>query len=469
MAAGSSEKAPLLVNTEDEYGDGFLASTYPKEAALALPNERARGVCSLSAGKPREEKLNDSIASPSAIPSAGHTGVARQLRVQDNIVAIFVVAFDTHRGNIIEWCQPEDVNLEGVEFKAMASGAHTVVSDFIYFRKDDYYGLSCFENMHVDSAEERGARMKSVGILATTYTTLYRHMQFLENQVRHQLETPGIYTQLQAFYDDRKGSLPSSRELSGDNLSASSLSPAHRGGALSPPPSEDLIPNMKITHPAGCFAQFLNFFGDQIFVLWKYVLLQKRIVFFSPPPIGVVCFRVYCACLLGAHDIALSSGTETKPFFYINIADIDMLESEVSYIACTTEKIFEEKKSLHDVYVDNQNVTAHTTNLKEMKKLNAMDREKFNKLNNQRQDMQELGESREIDDDHLFATFFLDQNNHIFQTLLDVSTSEDRAVTTDHMKAMGLDPVGDRQFLMDLIELYGIDVIMMVDNPCCPV
>ena len=47
----------------------------------------------------------------------------------------------------------------------------------------------------------------------------------------------------------------------------------------------------QITHPAGCFAQFMNFFGNQIFVLWKYVLLQKRIVFFSPPPIGVVCFR----------------------------------------------------------------------------------------------------------------------------------------------------------------------------------
>ena len=38
--------------------------------------------------------------------------------------------------------------------------------------------------MPVDSRSERGARMKSVGILATSYTLLYRHMQFLENQVR---------------------------------------------------------------------------------------------------------------------------------------------------------------------------------------------------------------------------------------------------------------------------------------------
>lgn len=53
-----------------------------------------------------------------------------------------------------------------------------------YFRKDTLYGLACFENMPVESEIERGARMKSVGILATSYTLLYRHLQFLETQVR---------------------------------------------------------------------------------------------------------------------------------------------------------------------------------------------------------------------------------------------------------------------------------------------
>ena len=47
------------------------------------------------------------------------------------------------------------------------------------------YGLSCFENMPVESEIERGARMKSVGILSYSYTNLYRHMQFLETQVRY--------------------------------------------------------------------------------------------------------------------------------------------------------------------------------------------------------------------------------------------------------------------------------------------
>jgi len=55
-----------------------------------------------------------------------------------------------------------------------------------------------------------------------------------------------------------------------------------------PPPSPSLL---QITHPAGCFTQFLQFFGPQIFILWKLALLKKRIILFSPPPIGVVCYR----------------------------------------------------------------------------------------------------------------------------------------------------------------------------------
>lgn len=53
-----------------------------------------------------------------------------------------------------------------------------------YFRKGSYFGLACFANMPVESTVERGARMKSVGILSPSYTLLYRYMSFLEHQVR---------------------------------------------------------------------------------------------------------------------------------------------------------------------------------------------------------------------------------------------------------------------------------------------
>lgn len=34
-------------------------------------------------------------------------------------------------GNMLEWSVPGDVELDGVEFKAMPSGAHNIPSDFL--------------------------------------------------------------------------------------------------------------------------------------------------------------------------------------------------------------------------------------------------------------------------------------------------------------------------------------------------
>ena len=54
-----------------------------------------------------------------------------------------------------------------------------------YFKQNQLYGLSCFEKIPVASEEERGARMKSVGLLAVGYSDLHLHMDFLQRQVRY--------------------------------------------------------------------------------------------------------------------------------------------------------------------------------------------------------------------------------------------------------------------------------------------
>ena len=48
----------------------------------------------------------------------------------------------------------------------------------------DWYGLSCFEKLSVKSEEERGVRMKCVGVLAESYHSLGMHMGYLQQQVR---------------------------------------------------------------------------------------------------------------------------------------------------------------------------------------------------------------------------------------------------------------------------------------------
>lgn len=54
-----------------------------------------------------------------------------------------------------------------------------------YFKRGNFYGLSCFENMKVENEKERGARMKSIGVLAQSYSLLHLYKPFLQKQVRY--------------------------------------------------------------------------------------------------------------------------------------------------------------------------------------------------------------------------------------------------------------------------------------------
>ncbi|KAF7654382.1 hypothetical protein LDENG_00070500 [Lucifuga dentata] len=458
----SQPAAPTQTGTAAGSGWSSTTITSPtKTVSAVIPSGN-------SSARPRTEHpgpgrdLHKAIGADCTVTFSG-LSVRDQWEEKDQIVAVFVVTFDTRSGNMVEWCLPQDINLDGVEFKSMASGSHRITNDFIYFRKGCYFGLACFANMPVESELERGARMKSVGILSPSYTLLYRYMHFLENQVRHQLQCPGQYSPLEAFYEDKKAVLP----------------PAGNGLVTACPTwsvttiNRCMHPEMKITHPAGCMSQFIQFFGEQIMVLWKFALLRKRLLIFSPPPVGVVCYRVYCCCCLANVSIPGIgvSVPELRPFFYINIADISTLATELSYVACTTEKIFEEKKELYDVYIDNQNVKTHRSSLQPLLRLNAADKEKYRKLSEQRQ---MLLYSQEVDGDctsseeDLFILYFMELNNRIFQTLSEVAGSSDRTLTSEHMSVMGLDPQGDRSFLEDLLEVYGIDATLVIDNPCCP-
>ncbi|XP_043964662.1 DENN domain-containing protein 11-like [Gambusia affinis] len=494
-----SDRAPLLdweeIPSAEKPGDDAPAAT-PSEEQLSSPsNSRGTAGCSgfgWSSGPggptPPSRSEADGCSAPPATSSAPPAAPERALppdkeehlsdsgtreasledrmvkwEEKDQIVSVFVVTFNTRTGNMLEWCLPKDMDLEGVEFKAIASGSHRVSTDFIYFRKGRYFGLACFANMAVESTEERGARMKSVGILSPSYTLLYRYMSFLEHQVRLQLQSPGHYSPLEAFYEDKRALLPPSGE---------DVVTAFPANAWEVAINHSMHPEMKITHPAGCMSQFIRFFGEQIMVLWKLALLRRRILIFSPPPVGVVCYRVYCCCCLANISIpgVGVAVPEFRPFFYVNVADIGALENELSYVACTTEKIFEEKKDLYDVYVDNQNVKTYRDGLKPLLRLSTTDREKYRKLTEQRQmllySQEENGDCVSSEED-LFILFFLEQNNRIFQTLNEVAGSPDPTVTQDSVKAMGLDPHGDRLFLLHLLEIYGYDSLLVSEQLCC--
>lgn len=48
----------------------------------------------------------------------------------------------------------------------------------------------------------------------------------------------------------------------------------------------------------------------------------------------MIFFAVYCACCLANHSIQGLNSIELRPHFYVNVADIEVLENEVAYVAC---------------------------------------------------------------------------------------------------------------------------------------
>lgn len=154
------------------------------------------------------------------------------------------------------------------------------------------------------------ANLQRHGWLTPDQSLLFFFLLFF----RHQLQCPGQYSPLEAFYEDKKAVLPPTGNGLVTACPTWSVTTINR--CMHPEmkvwkqqsiliflviffQSFCAIKNNKkkphyslqITHPAGCMSQFIQFFGEQIMVLWKFALLRKRILIFSPPPVGVVCYR----------------------------------------------------------------------------------------------------------------------------------------------------------------------------------
>jgi hypothetical protein len=52
--------------------------------------------------------------------------------VRVRVAGAVTYTHDPLAGNVIAWQYPKDIDLSGIEFKAMASGSHNVDSDIVY-------------------------------------------------------------------------------------------------------------------------------------------------------------------------------------------------------------------------------------------------------------------------------------------------------------------------------------------------
>ncbi|OQR76879.1 protein LCHN-like [Tropilaelaps mercedesae] len=477
MSVHGKDKSPLLL--DDSVVEAVAVQRQDSSLANHLPTGTQSAICGFDTFDPAIICTAEQLSQLSGGKAFATEPDASDELLSD-VVGVFVIAFDTRHGNTVEWFAPEELDVNGIEFKAMASGAHRTSDDFIYFKRGSYFGLACFEKLDIDSAIERGARMKSVGVLTRSYSLLHVHRGFLQTQVRHLLEKPGNYGDLLHFFQHKRDAIGRHR-VDNDSI-ATSYNKVFAGGHLMTEVDLATLDDgtekidvgsympavMEITHPAGCFSQFLNYFGEKVFALWRFALLRKRILFFSQPPIGVVCFRVYCTSTLVAHvhpNVEKCSKL-CPPQFYVNIADIDGIASLSSYVACTTEKIFESKLSLYDLYIDQQNVRASKLRHHSLLETNIADRLKFSHLNQLRSKAQPPG-GESGTDESWFTTFFAAQNTQLFKELYAAEASPSRVFTAGHMRRASLDPLADRHFVAELADVYGIDIVLVNDGVCC--
>ncbi|KAI7830472.1 hypothetical protein BC939DRAFT_499596 [Gamsiella multidivaricata] len=297
------------------------------------------------------------------------------------IDAVFLVRFDTRRGNILEWSDSTPgIQLNGIEFSALPSGLHNSSQDVIYFQLEGCIGVSVYANVPSSNVEHRGAQMASVGILVKPSADtgrcgqVWRHVQFLKGQARHHATNDSDTTELAAYFARHKTPLhaagPSTSSSKRDAYRARNIRRISRSFTLSEPipaitqsqngrhevTQTDDIP---ASHPSHHFLRLVQALGPSIYILWKAALLRKRILIYTPPPIESACLFVYNVCLMatvpfGTSVISQSKSNEKiQPLFCVGIHDIDHMEAlRGGYVACTTDKLFLFKSQLYDVLVD---------------------------------------------------------------------------------------------------------------------
>ena len=148
-----------------------------------------------------------------------------------------------------------------------------------YFRNGPFFGVAAFGRAAGAVEDERGSRLRAVGILSPSYVGLAGHVAFLRSRVRHALRCPGDYAELLPYYEATKcaehmpriGEGPLDRA---EALGAESESPASSSSAPSPVPSAELeeppqpsVPQILQELPPGQLATFVDYFGPQVFLV----------------------------------------------------------------------------------------------------------------------------------------------------------------------------------------------------------
>ncbi|KAJ5158088.1 Protein of unknown function DUF2347 [Penicillium coprophilum] len=301
------------------------------------------------------------------------------------IAALFVISFDIRAGYVVSWKRTAPgVEVEGVvEYKSLPSGLHNVTEDLVYFVHEQYAGISAFLNLPATAAE-RNAKMFAIGVLVPLSTgrlgKSWRHAPRLKELTLKYAENMSDMQNLCDYWDTYRigGCGSSAPESPLDSPLSLRFRPSERPDQSSRNRAfsdamvlETFRPALTPFHPASSLPEFTECFGPLIFPLYRAALLRKRILFMGEVPVHTSCNYVYDLSLLASLPNSLLQllpndripPLRPRPLFNVGIHDIPYLSSfdpsrsiidldtDPSWIACSTDTVLTMKPDLFDVLI----------------------------------------------------------------------------------------------------------------------
>eukprot|EP00158_Paraphelidium_tribonemae_P008058 Partr_v1_DN28451_c2_g1_i4_m42156 putative kiaa1147 len=333
----------------------------------------------------------------------------------------FTCRFDTLQGNIVEWQFPEECDLAGIEYSVLPSGGHRVGSDVILCMRNGLCGLALFQNEDDAGEGNRGASITSCGVLAATWVNISRFLPAIRESMR----------------------LLTAQKSSGEALEILRSCVNSVDGN----PWVDRSLAFRSLFPDSSLRLFLNKYGSNVFVMWKHAILRRKVLFHDGPPVRFLCSDVHWC-----HFISSIPESE-HPYgylkYYVTLFDMDELAYTDSWIACTTEQIFESKRDVFsllvhrlDLIYGSSSSRSDTSPSDNMITLNNRDRDRYVELMRSPEDVAE--------------TFFPRLNNKIYTFLKDLADSQLEFIPSSHLKLLGMHPRDDIPFIVEFCRVYDI-------------
>lgn len=264
-----------------------------------------------------------------------------------------------------------EIDLDGVEFKCLPSGLHSVKEDLVYFVHGTYAGVSAFIQEEADE-QHRNAYLVAIGALVPlTYGRLgksWRHAAELRLLAKERVKDSHDCRALELFWWNNRQDETAAKDEPASPSMLRSKSPPDAGSRRKRARS-DASANLSSSgdyltpdHPALSMTDLLKTFGPLVFPIHRAALLRKRILLLGSPPVQQTCNFVYNISILSSIPQPLSdiiqSNTEDlsriQTLFSVGVHDIPFLKDkkrQSRWLACTTDDILSEKKALYDIIV----------------------------------------------------------------------------------------------------------------------